>query len=312
MIINDLHLICLFHQEFLFTHFKFLQLADARASKTPSFQARLLLVRYFLMVSDLKEIKEEWRRKNECNDYKISLEQLSEIEQTSQQKKFTHFFRYVSESLKIHFRQWTSHLSFLGLFSNQPTATAVARLMSGLGNRNVAKEEIYDEDQNRIIKLREFLLFLNRECNYETLTQQRNLPVVQENIQAIALIANEGNIWSDDACAILIFFHNIYFYQYSSLPTNTQFTERGVKESGVVSLRRRSEINRSILPISRGKLIPEALKKGREEIDVKQLQGKKRTKVLMRELLAHQSLIENRRERNHDDFKQNKRALKRQ
>jgi len=310
VIINDLHLICLFHREFLFTHFKFLQLADARASKTPSFQARLLLVRYFLMVSDLKEIKEEWRRKNECNDYKTSLEQLSEIEQTSQQKKFTHFFRYVSESLTIHFRQWTSHLLFLGLFSNQSTATAIARLMSGLGIRNVENTEIYDEDQKRIIKLREFSLFLNRECNYETLTQHRNLPVVQENSRAIALIANGGDIWSDDACDILTSFRNIYLYQYSSLPTNTQFTERGVKESGVVSLGRRSETNRSILSISRGKLIPEALKKGREEIDGKQLQGKKRIKVLMRELLVHQSLIQNRRERNHDDFETEQKSIK--
>ena len=302
VIINDLHLICLFHEEFLFPHFKFLQLADARASKTPSFQARLLLVRYFLMVTDLIQIKEEWRTKIECNEYKLSLEQLSEIEQTSQQKKFTHFFRYVSESLKIHFRQWTSHLLFLGLFSNQPTATAVARLMSGLGNRNVAREEIYDEDQDRIIKLSEFSQFLNQECNYETLTQQRNLPVVQENTQAIALIAKGGDIWSDDACNILTSFRNIYLYQYSSLPTNTQFTERGVKESGVVSLGRRGETNRSILSISRGKLIPDALKKGREEIDVQQLQGKKRTKVLIRELLLHQNLIQNQRERNHDEF----------
>ena len=99
-------------------------------------------------------------------------------------------------------------------------------------------------------------------------------------------------------------------HQYSSLPTNTQFTEIGVKESGVVSLGRRGETNRSILSISRGKLIPDALKKGREEIDVQQLQGKKRTKVLLRELLLHQSLIQNQRERNHDDFEIEQKSVK--
>ena len=55
IIVNDLHLMCFFHEAFLFKHFNFLQLDDKRASKTPSFQARLLLVRYLLMASDLKK-----------------------------------------------------------------------------------------------------------------------------------------------------------------------------------------------------------------------------------------------------------------
>ena len=98
LIFNNLHLICLFHKAFLFTHFKFLQLTDSRASKTPTFQLQLLLVRYFLMVHDLKDIKEGWRAMHDCSDYQMSLEKLNEADKTAQLKN--QFFRYVSESLK--------------------------------------------------------------------------------------------------------------------------------------------------------------------------------------------------------------------
>ena len=51
------------------------------------------------------------------------------------------------------------------------------------------------------------------------------------------------------------------------MPSNTQFTERGVKESGYVSLGQRNETNRSILAIACGKTLKETIKKGQEEIE---------------------------------------------
>ena len=79
------------------------------------------------------------------------------------------------------------------------------------------------------------------------------------------------------------------------MPSNTQFTEIRVEESEYVSLGKRNETNRSILTIARGKTLKEALKKGREDIQPsfvasaptpkrgKQLQGKIKFKVMMRE-----------------------------
>ena len=166
VIINDLHLICLFHKTFLFKHFKFLQLADTRASKTPSFQARLLLVRYFLMVSDLNELRNEWRTNNECDEYRLSLEELNTDEQLLQNKKFTHFFRYVTDSLRIHFKQWATHLLFLGLFSNQPTATVVAKIFIG-EKRYIRNEEKFDNDQNSSINEKKYSSFLHNECDMQ-------------------------------------------------------------------------------------------------------------------------------------------------
>ena len=78
--------------------------------------------------------------------------------------------------------------------------------------------------------------------------QQRNSPAVGP---AIALIVEGGDIWSDTTSDILVPFCNIYLFKYSALPTNTQFTERGFKESGVVSLGKRGETNRSIFYLPR-------------------------------------------------------------
>ena len=53
-----------------------------------------------------------------------------------------------------------------------------------------------------------------------------------------------------------------------------------MKESGFVLLGRRGETNRSVLAIARGKIIPDVLKKGHKEIQVEQLQGKKKNESI--------------------------------
>ena len=164
----------------------------------------------------------------------------------------------------MHFKQWTSHLLFLGLFSNQRTATPIANML--IGRSDISRGHIYDDDHNRLIVMCEYKEFLNKNCTNETIMQQQSLPVVKDNNTAIRMIADGGNIWAANACGKLKQFWLLYLHRYAALPTNTQFTEHGVKESSHVSSRRRGEINHSILAISRGKIIPDALKKGRMEI----------------------------------------------
>ena len=158
-----------------------------------------------------------------------------------------------------------------------------------------------------MIKMNEFIMFINENYSFETIMQQRDLPVVRDNNQYITLIAGGGYIWIDNACAILSSFHTIYLQEYPALPTNIQLTERGAKESSYISLGRRGETNRSIMSISREKLIPKALKKGQTEITTKQLQGKKRTKVLMRELLVQQQKNQDKHGRDCNILKENQR-----
>ena len=93
LIVNDLHLICSFHQSSLFPHFKVLQLADKHGSDTPSFQARHLTVKYFLMMNVLRIIKEDWKRNAHFRDYLQSLSELNTIDKDEREKKLIHFFR---------------------------------------------------------------------------------------------------------------------------------------------------------------------------------------------------------------------------
>ena len=96
----------------------------------------------------------------------------------------------------------------------------------------------------------------------------RNLPFCVSNHAAIVIVADGGDIWAPDPSKILKKFLTLYLHQYLSFPTNTQFVERGVKESGYVSLGQRGESQQSVFAISRAKLLPEALRKGREEIQL--------------------------------------------
>lgn len=72
-------------------------------------------------------------------------------------------------------------------------------------------------------------------------------------------------MWSEIASPPLAKLQTQFLDQYAALTTNTQFVERDVKES---ALGRRGEENRTILTIARGKVLPEALLCGRQEIDM--------------------------------------------
>ena len=80
-----------------------------------------------------------------------------------QNKKRTHFFRYVSESLHNHFKQWTNDLFFLSLFSPQATATIVANVI--LGKTIDMAQTYYCSIHTRNINLLAFNCFLNDWCS---------------------------------------------------------------------------------------------------------------------------------------------------
>lgn len=300
---NDLQLIVSFHTTFLFPHFKYLQTGDVASGATPSFQARHLLVRLFLMQDDLKEIKKKWKENSNFELYVSTLNDIEDEKQKEQQqKKLTEFYRYTSESLTTHFKIWYGEHLFFGLFSEQKTATEVAKVLLGIHNRNA---EVYlDHSHGRLIKCSSFFDYLIKNVTQETIMYTRSLSLFSENSAAIALIAGGANIWNSSLWnqsnkKPLLKFCNLYLHQYSALPTNTQFVERGVKESGYVSLGRRGERQRSILAISRAKLIPDAIATGKEELNrnrseedkQKQLQGKQKTKILVRELIKSRQRV---------------------
>ena len=148
--------------------------------------------------------------------------------------------------------------------------------------------------------------------------ETRQHDVFQNNQVPIQLIANGIDIWDPKTSHYeLLQFKQLYLLNYSALPTNQQFTERGVKESGYVTLGRRGESQRSMIAIARAKLVPDAYKKGRAQIQTegvddkkKQLQGKTKTRFLLKEKLEHCKKVELVKRKRHDNGVVETRELK--
>ena len=306
----DLELIIVFHTYFLFKHFKFFQRGDPEAGKTPGFISRHIMVRYFLMESDLHDIDgEKWKTHEAFRDYVKSLDEISDADKEIQNKKLTHFFRNVHESLKRHFEPWTNKLFFLSLFSKQHTATSAAKLLIGRNMENLGENgSHYCKFHKSNININEFMRWMKKHVSTEVINETRNLSFIRQHIPAISLIADGCNAWGNAPGNALASFRQLYLHRFSAFPINSQFTERGVKESGHVSLGRRNETHRSLLAISRAKIMPNALQDYRDDVKVesesesdaedgeddedgekkvKQLGGKRRAKFLMCGLFEH-------------------------
>eukprot|EP00957_Ditylum_brightwellii_P187953 14310126-Ditylum_brightwellii.AAC.1 len=67
--------------------------------------------------------------------------------------------------------------------------------------------------------------------------------------------------------------------KYSALPTNTQFVECGVKDSGYVTLGQRNKMNCSIMAVICSGAIMDVLKQGREEINTTGKEGESRAQL---------------------------------
>ena len=90
--------------------------------------------------------------------------------------------------------------------------------------------------------------------------QLRDLPFVKTHRDTLTRIVDGEDIWSVNTN--LSAFVDLYRSRYAALPTNTQFTEREVKESSYVSLGQRGEKNRTVMSTARTRQMPDAMHKG--------------------------------------------------
>ena len=90
------------------------------------------------------------------------------------------------------------------------------------------------------------------------------------NLAPINYVANGCDIWSQNSKRTLSSaFQQLYHIKYSAFPTNSHLAERGVKESGFVTLKKRNQTNRSLFSTARSRLIPDAMKSGEEMLGEK-------------------------------------------
>ena len=292
---SDIHLLTAIHKWFLFPHFKWCQLGDSKVGGTPSFLSRHMLVRYFLMIQQVTSVtKGRWRDVKEFTDFISTLDDMNNDEEETQIQKVEHFLRIVKASLDKHFKIWIEpNLFFLSAFSEHKIAHQIVRFVQGkeINNSETYRSEVHGYD----IKFCEFQKFLKDKCDINAI---RGNKFIQEHILPLQLIANGHNIWHSDAPTVLTKFRQLYVEQLSALPTNSQFTERGVKESGYVSLGRRSEKYRSTLAIARAKIIPDAMASGnaivnQDNKEKRLVEGKLRTRVILEEAVKqHKQLLE--------------------
>ena len=272
-----------------------------------------------------------WRSHDKFESYKRSFDKLNEDEKQRQTKKRTRFFMEVRRSIMKHFNIWIEqHLFFLSTFSNQKTATCIAKIILGRESDYLeGQDQYFCEFHNCTIDLFEFDRFVRemvaKRCEDENgnestvLMETRKKPTIQQNQVALVLIANGCNIWEGEYIPdqhhndIPSNYRRLYLYYFAAIPTNTQLTERAVKLSGYVTLGKRDEATRTIFCIARGRLLQDALKSGKLEVEDEQrvrmlneiepggdgeqedkkiqVANKRRTRVLLNEILQHKSNI---------------------
>ena len=304
-IMCDLEILCTFHSWFLFRHFRYLQKSDEGVAGTPSFLSRHLLVRYFVMTNEMEEaiVDDKWKTMGEFRDVIAALERCSDQEKEMQVRKVQYFLKIVKKMIDKHFGKWaTSHL-FYSLFSEQQSGRVVAHFMSGVPYNGPPDYE--STEHKTKVNLVQFYEFLKAKCDTEHLVKQLSDEHMLETKGLELQFIRQGmNMWdtahNDSPLGAL---RDNFVQKSSALPSNSQFTEQGVKESNYCTLGRREEKTRSIQALARGTTVSEAnlsakieLQKSRESRagydstneQAVQIQGKEKTRSVIREALRQE------------------------
>ena len=140
------------------------------------------------------------------------------------------------------------------------------------------EREYFCEFNKRKIHLKLFEEFVQDRVSVRTVMKTREMSIIRSHGAALALISAGQDMW--DSLRTNRYLQELkenYLLNFSSLPVNTQFVERGVKSSNYVTIGRRKEASRSIWIMARGKALPEGLQKAREEIRDKNDEGRDQT-----------------------------------
>jgi len=277
-IVSDLKLVYCYNCYFVNPHFDWMQKGDDRIGGMPGFLGRHMLVRYFLMRSDLlRWTNGKW---NDCQDMKQFVDTIPDEETdvdtipddaadpgptienqlndanvllddikarpvdnpSLQRKKADDFMKMGLEYLDKHFARYTKELLFLGLFGESPTASLLA---TKLLNPNIPLAEdngttYHCDYHGRDIDLKAFAKFLNESVDCD---DARNCPhVVKLGQDRLEKIASDISIWADDAPTPHVNIKNYYCEHYAAFATTTHFVEAGVKIAKIANNNARDEL----------------------------------------------------------------------
>ena len=216
-----------------------------------------------------------------------------------------------------HFKKWIdSPLLLYRLFGEAATGKIVAHLL--LGEPYLGREVYESKEHGRTIDLMSFYNFIKNKCSKGNINTLLTLPFVQEHISEIKMVKAHGDMWSPHhKTSALGRFKHIFLERLAALPSNSQFCERGVKESSQVSLGKRSEGTRSIVALARGSTIEEASNKHREmnkntcDEKKKQMQNKEKANQIMEETRKQHRFLQNLHDKNPVEYMNRRKEIRR-
>ena len=116
------------------------------------------------------------------------------------------------------------------------------------------------EEHGEINDMMRLYKFIKDGCSHDNLQTVLTIPYVRQHVTELGSMKADANMWSSlrknsSLGKLQVFFTE----QLTALPSNSQFCERGVKESGKVSMGKQSEATCSIVALARSNTIEEAV-----------------------------------------------------
>ena len=277
MVISDLHLLTAFHTWFMFPHFKFLQEGDSQSNRN-GYQLKHMLERFFIMHEELKEnMAGKWKTNPKFSPFLHYNACLTDDQKTEQNSKVDSFLSTCHTYPAKHCARYPNNLLPCALGGEPPCAAEVAKYLLGIP-RVDTKVTYRSEYHGRSICLDEFYKFIKDQCsNRNDIISSGHL--TQFSVQALQQIARGDDVWHSPH---LVASKMQVQMRYVPIASNTQMTERGVKEGALCSTSDRGEISRSIYAVARSGFCEEAGnlaegRKGEHNKEIKRDDRRRRT-----------------------------------
>ena len=200
IIVSDIKLISCFHDVFINGHFSWLQKGDKDIGGTPGFLGRHMLLRYYLMSSDLKMlINNGWKK---CKGMEIFTNSLNEDPMKAsikdptdprnermiecheiQSSKANSFFRIAFKILKKHFNIFCRDLLFLSLYGDEYTTQIVARVLQGnTDDTNIGGKRVHSTVHGRCIDVNNFATFVRDNVDVQEQMQNAHIQTLMDDL----------------------------------------------------------------------------------------------------------------------------------
>ena len=194
IIVSDIKLISSFHDTFLNQHFDWLQKGDEGIGGTPGYLGRHMLLRYFLMHSDLKKMTNDgWKQEgatgmepflNSLDEELMDVSMLDPADPKGertikgkdiQAMKASKFFSTALKILEKHYSIFCKRLLFLSLYGERCSSQTVAKVL--LSQEDFDGVKIRSNFHGKYIDVYTFAQFVKANVNIQEQINNNNVHI---------------------------------------------------------------------------------------------------------------------------------------